>query len=407
MNIKDQWQHVTDGKMATLFAESEGAAAVVANLQTLSLTGGADGCGTTGGLLTGLEAMSITSGGGGSANSSSSASLQPRVTISSMTSEVFCVRFSPDGKFLAAGCGDGAIRVFNVLNGNLAYNLQSGSNVALPTTALRFRPVTATTRTKNVFLAANAAGAVQHWHMTSGKCLHSLEGDENQVYALDYNSEGTHFVTAGKDTKVRVYDEATKSILATLDGGMGYSTKSSPGHSNRIFSAKFVPRDDNVIATGGWDNTVQVWDVRVGTAVRSLFGPHICGDSLDVAGSEILTGSWRPEKQLEIWDFGGMGKVADIPWRGASSEQGQPSCMLYAAQFSKEGAASGTARFVAAGGSGLNEAKVFDHHNANAVVGTITGLARGIFTLDFSPDGQKIAVAGGDCSIRILDIVSK
>jgi len=34
------------------------------------------------------------------------------------------VRFSPDGKFLAAGCGDGAIRVFNTTNGALAYNLQ-------------------------------------------------------------------------------------------------------------------------------------------------------------------------------------------------------------------------------------------------------------------------------------------
>ncbi|RYG60193.1 hypothetical protein EON64_19490 [archaeon] len=108
--------------------------------------------------------------------------LQPKITISDNTSEVFCVRFSPDGKFVAAGCGDGSIRVFNAQTGALAYNLQGGSNVALPTTCLRFRPVTATTRTKNVILAANAAGAVQHWHMTSGKCLHSVEeADKNQV----------------------------------------------------------------------------------------------------------------------------------------------------------------------------------------------------------------------------------
>jgi WD40 repeat protein len=30
---------------------------------------------------------------------------------------------------------------------------------------------------------------------------------------------------------------------------------------------------------------------------------------------------------------------------------------------------------------------------------------RGVFSLDFSPDGSKLAVAGGDSSIRILDIV--
>jgi len=343
------------------------------------------------------------------AENSSGVTLTPKVTIGSLTSEVFVVRFSPDGKFLAAGCGDGGIRVFNVQNGSLAYNLQAGSNVALPTTALRFRPVTPTTRTKNVFLSSNAAGVVQHWHMTSGKCLHSLESETNEVYALDYNSEGTQFVTAGKDTKVRIYDEATKSLVATMEGGVGNSLRATTGHSNRIFSAKFVPGDDNMMVTGGWDNTVQVWDLRAGAAARSIYGPHICGDSLDVVGGEILTGSWRPEHQLEVWDLGSGAKVSDIAWHSSSSfsQVGQPACMLYAAQFSKEATGGAKARFIAAGGSGLNEAKVFDHSAGDATVGTITGLPRGIFTIDFSPDNQKIAVAGGDFSIRILDIVVK
>ena len=78
-----------------------------------------------------MENVSISGG-------SSTASLVPKVTISALTSEVFCIRFSPDGKFLAAGCGDGAIRVFNVQNGNLAYNLQGGSNVALVSKVIDF-----------------------------------------------------------------------------------------------------------------------------------------------------------------------------------------------------------------------------------------------------------------------------
>lgn len=257
---------------------------------------------------------------------------------------MFCVRFSTDGKFVAAGCGDGAIRVFNTSTGALAYNLQAGSNVALPTTAIRFRPVTATTRTKNVILAANASGTVQHWHMTSGKCLHSVQ-EENQVYALDYDAEGARYVTAGKDTAVRVYDEATKTLMVTMQGGTGYSMKSTPGHSNRIFSVKFLPSDENLIISGGWDNTVQIWDIRVGYAVRSIYGPHICGDALDVVGSRLLTGSWRAKDQLEVWDVLDGSKTVDIPWHVLQS---QPPCMLYAAQFSKEG----QGRFIAAGGSG-------------------------------------------------------
>lgn len=334
--------------------------------------------------------------------------LVPKITIADNTSEVFCVRFSPDGKFLAAGCGDGAIRVFNTQMGNLAYNLQGGSNASLPTTAIRFRPITASTRTKNVFLAANATGVIQHWHMTSGKCLHSTEDEGNQVYALDYNEDGSRFATAGKDKCIRVYEEATKSVICKMQAGAGH-TKTTPGHSNRIFSLKFAPGDDNMLISGGWDNTVIIWDVRVGHAVRSIYGPHICGDSLDMVGNEILTGSWRPNNQLEVWDFETGEKKTDIPWSGDAPQSvftaaGLPACMLYAAQFSKEG----TGKFIAAGGSGNNEAKVFDHLNGNEVIGTVTGLNRGVFAVDFSPDAtpssQMVAIAGGDSAIRIFEI---
>lgn len=327
--------------------------------------------------------------------------LAPRITVSGNTSEVFSVKFSPDGSFIAAGCGDGAIRVFSSTTGALAYNLQGGSNIALPTTCVKFRPVTATTRTKNVIIAANAAGTIQHWHMTSGKCLHSMEEeDKNQVYAIDYDAEGAKFVTTGKDKSIRVYDEATKSLIATMRGGAGYSVKTSPGHSNRVFSVKIVPHDENLVISGGWDNTIQFWDIRAGYAVRSIYGPHICGDSLDIVGGRIITGSWRPEEQLEMWDFSSGRKIADIPWHILPN---QPPCLLYAAQFSKEG----QGRFIAAGGSGANEAKVFDTLRNNSVVGTVTGLARGVFSLDFSPESQKIAIGGGDASIRIFDIVGK
>jgi COMPASS component SWD3 len=335
--------------------------------------------------------------------SSSEFKIVPRVTISDNTSEVFCVKFSPDGKFLTAGCGDGAIRVFNTQTGMLTYNIQGGSSIALPTTAIRFRPVTASSRTKNVFLAANAAGAVQHWHMTSGKCLHTLEDEENQVYALDYDTEGTRFVTAGKDKCIRVYDEATKSLIVKMSGGTGYTIKTAPGHSNRIFSVKYTS-DNNIVISGGWDNTVQIWDVRTNAAVRSIYGPHICGDALDLVKGEILTGSWRPEDQLEIWDFGTGERITSIPFSTQFSAHGSQSCMLYAAQFSKESQGN----FILAGGSGANEARVFDHANDNALVGTLTGLSRGIFTVDFSEgDFKKFAVAGGDATIRIMEIVGK
>ena len=76
--------------------------------------------------------------------------LTPSVTISENPSEIFVVRWSPDGKLVAAGAGDGAISVFNAESGRVAFELQPGSASALPATSLRFRPSNDASRTKNV-----------------------------------------------------------------------------------------------------------------------------------------------------------------------------------------------------------------------------------------------------------------
>uniref|UniRef100_A0A7S2RM78 Anaphase-promoting complex subunit 4 WD40 domain-containing protein n=1 Tax=Mucochytrium quahogii TaxID=96639 RepID=A0A7S2RM78_9STRA len=324
--------------------------------------------------------------------------LIPLYTVSDNPSEVFSTRFSPDGKLLAAGCGDGTIRVYNSSNGRLAYELRSSKvRESMPVTGLRFRPIGAS-KTKNVLLAVNANGSVSHWHVTSGKCLHTIKDEHNQLYCVDYRPDGTIFATAGKDFTVRVYDEATKTLMTEMRSGIGHVT---PGHSNRVFSLKFNPTDPNIMISGGWDNTVQIWDLRVEHAVRSIYGPHICGDAVDIYDNRILTGSWRTKNQLELWDYGSGEKVEEIPWSQSVVHSSTPA-MLYSAQFSK-----GTAGMIAAGGTGSNEAKVFDRNAGNKLIGTVAGLSRGVYTVDFDPLGRKLAVAGGDTAIRILGIERK
>lgn len=49
----------------------------------------------------------------------------------------------------------------------------------------------------------DADGSIQHWHITSGKCLHTISNEKNQLYALDYRLDGTQFAVAGRDYAVR------------------------------------------------------------------------------------------------------------------------------------------------------------------------------------------------------------
>lgn len=53
---------------------------------------------------------------------------------------------------------------------------------------------------------------------------------------MDYNSDGSQFVTSGKDFHVRIYDEDTKSVVIDFSP----ADWNNPGHGNRVFAAKFL-----------------------------------------------------------------------------------------------------------------------------------------------------------------------
>ena len=40
-----------------------------------------------------------------------------RYTLGSLETQTFCVRFDPHDKYIAQGCSDGTIRIFNVFTG--------------------------------------------------------------------------------------------------------------------------------------------------------------------------------------------------------------------------------------------------------------------------------------------------
>ena len=66
-------------------------------------------------------------------------------------------------------------------------------------------------------------------------------------------------------------------------------------------------------------------------SVKSIFGPHLAGDALDMAvdsagKATILTGSWRPEGPLEMWDLDSGELTESVEWKD-SLIQNQP-CML-------------------------------------------------------------------------------
>jgi len=345
--------------------------------------------------------------------------LAPALVTEPCGSQAFSVRFSPDGAFLAASGAQGKVCVFNVSTGQEAYRLNR--NETHPVKQVCWRPESdgASLRTRGILVGASTDGKLRQWHTTSARLLHEFGNPEEigQLFCVDYSPDGSCLVAGGLQ-ELWVFDEETKQMRSKLTGGDSTTTA---GHCSRVQAVRF-PRtlgEPNVVLSGGWDNTVQFWDLRAGHAVRLIHGPHLCGDALDThpGGKLLLTGSWREEDPLELWDVGSGRRVQTVPWRPAGSAQ-DPRCLLFSARFSREAGALTIAAGGAFAGPGGGEAKVLvlgaggseDAPEAGAgpchCAGTLVRFT--CLSVDFSPgaSSRMVAFAGSDGRARVMRLLA-
>eukprot|EP00439_Symbiodinium_sp_Y106_P034671 s3244_g4.t1 len=309
--------------------------------------------------------------------------------------EIFCVRFAPDDLYLAA-CGNGFIHVYNTSTSQLAFKLLGG-------------------RLQRPFVQVAAS-------VCSGVHYRIVE-PENQLFCLDFLYDGTQFATAGKQRHIRIYDESTKKLVQLMRGGNDSETA---GPSNRVFSLKYHPLTRHEIVSGGWDSSVQIWDVRQGRAVRAIAGPHICGEALDI--SQDLGPRMRIHDQLQLWDLRslswavperdvwGLTVLTELLFDKLSEDDDEYKVTVRSAAgcsdmerswqnlFEKvEDESSG---MVAAGGSGDHEVKVFQRMGSEAAsaeaepFGKISSFTQACYSVDFANAGDMLAAAGGDGVIQ-------
>jgi len=229
--------------------------------------------------------------------------------------------------------------------------------------------------------------------------------------SLDFNKDGSLFATGGNDKVVKLYDDNMKTLISTMKS----NSFSQPGHSNRVFSVLFNKESDNMLISGGWDNTLQIYDIRERSIVSSVYGPHICGDALDIKGNKILTASWSAENQIHVFDMRMM-KVETVSNMADIEGTNKKASFLYTCQFAKfknENYEFGI------GGSSENLFATMDYEQIgkskrnedgeHAVIMSMRShnTPKSIYSIDYAYKAREFAVGGADGLIHIISYTEK
>jgi WD40 repeat protein len=246
--------------------------------------------------------------------------------------------FSPTGRDVCVSQYDGNVQILSARTGRVSYTVPFITARTVVSVA-KFHP----RGDWEVILACGTSGHLGLCQYTSGKFLWRSQELGTNIFTADFCPDGGRFGTAGKDGIVRIYDTTTGRIVQS------FSDESALHHSSRVHSLVFHREFANLVATGGWDMRVLLFDLRQRGNVKSFGGPNICGDSLDMSDYTLLAGSWRAERPLELWDI----RATAVPMR-AWAWGGDEVCQVYAAKFCQNGG------WIVAGGSEAHSIKTFD-----------------------------------------------
>jgi hypothetical protein len=193
---------------------------------------------------------------------------------------------------------------------------------------------------------------------------------------------------AGGDGAIRLWDLYSRAKATTLRTQLHQRT----GHDARALSLAFSP-DGTLLASSHVDASVHLWDVGRGLEVPVLLRHEAVVQTLAFSpdGSTLASGS--VDSNLRLWDVG-----AALSGEARRELHRQP--------------ASVTALAYAGGGDWL----ISGHSNRvlrllDARTGRLLASMRGpealVSLIVPSPDGQHIAVASHDRSIRLFDLASR
>jgi WD40 repeat protein len=188
-------------------------------------------------------------------------------TLDAHMSLAWCVAFSPDSKYLAAG-GNG-VMVWSVDSGK-EQRLFSGHKLLV--TGVAFDPA------GQCLASCSYDGTVRIWDLATGKAISSLFSGDALLHGLAFSKDGARLAVAGDDRRVRIWNRRSINVAATDDASSqlaamwaGEPDQVLVNESSAVRAVAFDPEGE-YLASGAEQGTITIWSTSTWERVVNLRG---------------------------------------------------------------------------------------------------------------------------------------
>ena len=221
---------------------------------------------------------------------------------------LFASAFSPDRRLLAVGGINGTVRLFDVANPAVPWQLAVLDEPESAVQSLAFSPDGTT------LAAATSDPAVHRWDLSGDDVepLSRLTGFDASVQAVAFAPTDDLMATGSNDATVRLWDVRGPSPRLVAETTAGDPT-------NFILGVAFSP-DGGMLAAGAKDKIVRLYDVsRAGRLERvegpeSKMGSFVNTVAFSADGALLAAGA--SDGTARVWDVGTRDELTRVPVPG-------------------------------------------------------------------------------------------
>jgi WD40 repeat protein len=297
---------------------------------------------------------------------------------------VTAVAYSPDGSTLAVS-GFREVLLYNTANFELKARLVGKAH--------RIESLTYTTGGKVLGVAGGSPaqfGEVQLWDTEANTLIKAMRSSYDTVYGLSFSPDASRVAFGCSDKTVRVLSVEDEKELIKFDN-----------HSDWVFGTIFSTDGTHFVSCGR-DTALKLVEVDTGSFVDDI-------NSSNKGYGEINTIARHPtEDQVLSAGEDRIPRLYKI-FREIRRDVGNTDFNLIQAYEAQSGTIEGVA-FSADGsrfatGSAGGEARIYNVEDGKRLA-SMQGDAVGVFAVSFHPDGTQLATGGFDGKIRIFDTAS-